>query len=118
MYFYEYHKKSQEVLEMAKEKFAHLFEGTISDESIEARYCLLEFLLQKFGHIETLKNDESGRPIPLSIDGKTYYWSISHSKNYTAYILSENPVGIDIAESEVRDISLLDAHTDGEYAIL
>ena len=47
-----------------------------------------------------------------------FYWSVSHSSNYVSFIISDEPTGIDIAENEERDISLLDMHSDSEYDLL
>ena len=63
----------------------------------------------------------SWSPIPIfSPDRgkKKVYWSLSHSENFTAYIVSDSPTGIDIAEYEERDDSLLSTHTDIEYSLL
>lgn len=46
------------------------------------------------------------------------HWSISHSENYVAFIVSERPTGIDIAEHEERDSSLLESHPMSDYDIL
>lgn len=118
MHFFECQKKSQEILQKAHKKYDHFFEGTISDEGLEARYYLLEYLRWTFHYVWVLEKDGNGSPLPLIIKDKSYYWSISHSKNYIAYIVSENPVGIDIAEQEIRDTGLFDIHHDSEYRIL
>lgn len=118
MHFFEYHKKSQTILQQAHKKYGRFFEEWISDESIEARYYLLEYLSQKWSYIGGLEKDEYARPIPLIIQNTTYYWSISHSENFIAYIVSEKPVGIDIAEYEIRERWLLDIHLDFEYSLL
>ncbi len=118
MYSYEYHLKSHEVLLQAKQKYWHMLHPDLSDESIEARYHLLEYLYSVYTYNGTLEKDQEGIPLPLSLHGKIYYWSLSHSENYIAYILSETPTGIDLAEHKDRDLSLLDMHHTSEYEIL
>lgn len=49
---------------------------------------------------------------------RNIYWSISHSKEYIAYSVSDYRTGIDIAEYEERDLSLLDTHREIEYKLL
>jgi phosphopantetheinyl transferase len=100
----------------AREKYSWLFDLSLSDESIEARYWLLEYLRQEYDYLWKLEKDEKGRPIPI-ITPVELYWSISHSENHIAYIVSGTPVGIDIAEIRERDISILLTHTESEYAL-
>ena len=56
--------------------------------------------------------------MPIRINNKYIFWSISHSKNYVAYAISENPVGVDIEEIKERDDGLLEIFLDGEYKIV
>jgi phosphopantetheinyl transferase len=88
-------------------------------------------LYSEYGYQWNLEKDEYGKPIPIRMsssvvfetsqkeskneDGILLYWSLSHSQNHLAYILSDTPTRIDIAEYEERDISLLDTHSQSEY---
>lgn len=116
--YYEYHKKSKKYREERWEIYAHLFEG-MSDESREARYHLLDYLHESLWYNWTLLKDGFGKPIPIS-DGKwvTCNWSISHSENYIAFIVSSSITGIDIVEIHERDIALFDIHSKVEYQLL
>lgn len=117
MHYYEYHKKSEDPLIQAQEKYAWLFELWLSDESIEVRYYLLEYLSLEYWYTWTLEKDENGRPIPIIWEMHQIFWSISHSENYVAFIVSDKLTGIDIAEYKERDDSLLDIHWDQDYEI-
>lgn len=118
MSYYEYHHKSPEILQKAREKYSWLFDMNYSEESREVRYYLLEYLDRKYWYSWILENDENGKPIPIKIQWILLYWSISHSTNYLAFIVSDMPTGIDIAENEERNISLLDTHSISEYDIM
>ncbi len=118
MYHFEYHQKSWDNLQKTKDRYPWLTQRFLSDESIEARYHLLEYLRIYHGYRGILEKDTKGKPIRVNTLNGTFYWSISHSKNYIAYSISDAPTGIDIAEYRERDDSLLDIHTDSEYRIL
>ena len=119
MYYQEYHKKSQEVLDMIQDKYPFLLSAEFSDESIEVRYHLFEHLLREYNYMGWLEKDQNGRPVPINIGWwVNLHWSISHSENYVAFIISEQPTGIDIAEYEERDSSLLASHPMSDYDIL
>ena len=115
-----------------------MISDSLSDESIEVRYRLLEYLSQEFWFSSILTQDTHARPIPISITQsrewssrisrflslqewqkqRKLYWSLSHSENYLAFIISDREVGIDIAEYGERDDSLLALHKEEEYALL
>lgn len=115
---YEYYKKSREFLEKKWEKYAHFFEE-MADESREVRYHLLDFLYAEFGYVWPLLKDKLGRPIPITTEAwRMLHWSLSHSENYTAFIVSDSTTGIDIAEIRERDNSLLELHALWEYVLL
>lgn len=118
MHYYEYHHKSSDAEQKAREKFPWLFEWDYSLESREVRYYLLEYLYREYWYSRILEKDPNGKPIPIEIQWTLLYWSISHSNNYVSFIISDEPTGIDIAEYEERDISLLDMHSDSEYDLL
>lgn len=119
MYYQEYHKKSQSVLDTIKEKYPFLFSTGFSSESVEVRYHLFEYLKKEYDYMGGLEKDQNGRPIPINIGGwMCLYWSISHSEHYVAFIISEQPTGIDISEYQERDDSLLETHTMSEYELL
>ena len=118
MYHFEYHQKSELILRVSQEQYPWLFASWLSDESIEARYYLLEYLQIHHGYRWRLEKDPEGKPVSIkTIDGNTY-WSLSHSEHFISFIISDTPVGIDIAEYEERDISLLDMHHTSEYEML
>ncbi len=118
MYHFEYHQKSPYTLRNAHIEYDFLFHEWLSDESIEARYHLLEYLSREYNYRGVLEKEVWGKPIPVAMGGKKIYWSLSHSENFIAFIISETPTGIDIAEYRERDISLLDTQSDEEYDIL
>ena len=121
MHYFEYHSKSPDIFEKAKIQYPWLFSEWLPDESIEARYHLLEYLETEYRWKGRLEKDVSWVPIPIFCPDrgkKKVYWSLSHSENFTAYIVSDSPTGIDIAEYEERDESLLSTHTDTEYNLL
>jgi hypothetical protein len=115
MIYFEYHKKLKLILDQAKEKYPFLFDQWLTEESTEVRFYLYEYLFREFRYLWKLAKDAQGKPIPIDIDWKPYYWSISHSYHYVSFIVSDNPTGIDIAECHERDISLLDIHHACEY---
>lgn len=112
--FVSYHRKSKNAVALARKKYGWLNGRDFSDESIEARYHLLEYLSEAHGYSGTLEQEASGKPMPLA-GIPPLHWSISHSPNYTAYIVSVHPTGIDIAECAERHESLLDTHSESEY---
>ncbi len=122
MHHFEYHPKSPQILQIAKDKYPYLTQEWLSDESIEARYHLLEFLAREYGYHGVLEKDYNGRPIPIIIHNLEFtiilYWSISHSENYGAFIISDTQAGIDIAEIRERNSSLFSTHSDQEYILL
>ncbi len=120
MRYYNYHKKSDTVIEEARQDYPNLFDHWLSEESIEARYHLLQYLKNTYAYDSPLEKDMDGRPVPISIDGKEglLYWSISHSEDYIAYIVGPTRVGIDIAWFRERGESLLNTHSAKEYALL
>ena len=138
MHHFEYYKRSDETLRIAKNKYSWMISDTLSDESIEVRYHLLEYLSQEFWFSGILTQDAHGWPIPISLiqshewashisrflslqepqKQRKLYWSLSHSENYLAFIISDTPTGIDIAEYEERDDALLALHKEEEYALL
>lgn len=118
MYHFEYHQKSPDTLQNVKLDYDFLFHEWFSDESIEARYHLLEYLSREYTYHGVLEKEVSGKPIPVDVGRKKIYWSLSHSENYVAFIISDSPTGIDIAEYRERDASLLDTQSDDEYDIL
>lgn len=119
MQYYEYHKKSQHVQDSIKEKYPFLFSHEFSSESVEVRYYLFEYLLREYNYMGGLTKDLDGRPLPIDIGwGISLYWSVSHSSEYVAFVVSDRPTGIDIAEYEIRDESVLDTHPIGDYILL
>lgn len=118
MYYHEYHQKSQEIITLAKLRYPYLFDGELSDESIEVRYYLLNYLLSKYDYSWRIEKDEYGKPIPIMTLRWLLYWSVSHSSKLLAFIISDRPTGIDIAEYSERDVSVLDIHLSSEYEIL
>lgn len=113
-----FRKKSPEFLEAAKKSNLFPLDG-LSDESIEARYFLIISFSEKYRFVPNLEKDATGKPIPFFDDkNEEWYWSLSHSKDYIAFIIDSLPCGIDIAEYEERDPSLFAQHEDGEYSIL
>lgn len=48
MHYYEYHPKSPEILQKAKQKYSWLFDMNYSDESREVRYHILEYLHREY----------------------------------------------------------------------
>lgn len=65
-----------------------------------------------------LKKDDLGKPLPIQHNWSFLYWSLSHSANYVAFIVSESPTGIDLVENQERDISIQNIHSPYEYDIL
>ncbi len=118
MHYFEYHKKIWESMIHAWVRYPWLFHAWLSDESIEVRYYLLEYLRKNLSYIGTLEKDEEERPVPIYIKKKAYYWSVSHSFHYVAFSLSDTLTGIDIAEIEARDDTLFATHSEEEYRIL
>lgn len=118
MHHYEYARKSQDIQKKALKKYAWLFWWWLTSESIEARYLLLEFLTKRYAYTGRLEKDELSKPIPLIVEGKKLYWSLSHTKKYVWFVVDSTPTGIDIVEIEERDRALLDTHRQGEYAFL
>lgn len=131
MLHYATHPKSPYVPQKIQEKYPFLMDSELSHESQAVRYYLLEYLTTTYGYHWILEKDKYGKPIPICMSSSVVfetsqhiskhedeillYWSLSHSQNYLAYILSDTPTGIDIAEYEERDISLLDLHSQSEY---
>lgn len=96
----------------------HLYDD-LSDESQEARYRIHEFLSSQCGYSEKLTKSSSGIPIPVILPwGERWYWSLSHTEKYLAYIFSDTPCGIDIIEHISRSESLLLLHKKEEYRIV
>ncbi len=118
MQHFSYHKKSLHRLNEARERYAWLFDDGISEDGVEVRYILLEYLRESYGYSWRLFKDTSWKPIPIEVNTRNIYWSISHSKEYIAYSVSDYRTGIDIAEYEERDLSLLDTHREIEYKLL
>jgi hypothetical protein len=122
MYTLEYHKKYREILLSAWEKYADFFDHSISDESIEARYGLYEYMFDHYGIIPALEKNQDGIPenIEFTFEWRSMslYWSLSHTENYVGSILSDLPTGIDLAEYRERDDALLWIHDDREYTLL
>ncbi len=122
MHHFEYHPKSPQILQIAKDKYPYLTQEWLSDESIEARYHLLEYLSKEYSWHGVLEKEKNGKPIEFIIHNWEWitvlYWSISHCAHYIAFIIADTPVGIDIAEYHERDTSLLSIHRDSEYSIL
>ncbi len=76
----------------------------------------MEYLSESYGFSGELEQESNGKPLPIIISPKIkLYWSISHSENYIAGIVSIDPTGIDIAEYSERHYSLLDTHSTTEY---
>jgi phosphopantetheinyl transferase len=112
-----HHQKSPEIPLLARKEYPWLSRRNLSDESVEARYYLLEYLSEAFGFSGELEQDADGKPLPILIPRQPQrYWSISHSANYVAGIVSLHPTGIDIAELSERHISLQGTHSEAEYA--
>ena len=57
-----------------------------------------------------LYKDENDVPIPFS----NYYWSVSHKPKYVAAVISNNKIGIDIEEIQLRSESLFSYVATGE----
>lgn len=98
--------------------FPWMRDRDFSPESLEARYYLLLHLRDTLGYVGTLEKDATGKPLPSIIDDISCFWSLSHTERYTAFIVSDSVVGIDIAEYRERDIVLLDTHALSEYDII
>ncbi|GAB0174964.1 MAG: hypothetical protein HHAS10_08430 [Candidatus Altimarinota bacterium] len=115
---FEYHKKSGEKIDEAK-KSGFFSLGDLSDESVLARYYISRYFHDTYSFIPFLDKDRNGFPLPI-ISGSlgTFYWSISHSDEYVAWMIDKNPCGIDIAQYFIRDESLLSKHDEEEYEIL
>lgn len=119
MYHQECHKKSQETIILARVQYSYLFDSELSEESIETRYYLLNYLFSEYHFEWRLEKNENGKPIPIKMSWwLLLYWSISHSNKSVAFIVSDRPTGIDIMEYEERNISVLDVHHSNEYDIL
>lgn len=115
---FDYHKKTWEKLEEAK-KSGFFSTDNLSDESILARYYLSRYIYDTYSIVPSLKKNEWWTPIPIILwDQEKYYWSISHSNEFIAWMLSKSPCGIDIAEYEERDHSLFWKNTQNEYELL
>jgi phosphopantetheinyl transferase len=131
MLHYATYPKSPYVLQKIQEKYPFLMDSWLSYESQEVRYYLLQYLYSEYGYQWNLEKDKYGKPIPIRMpfsvvfetsqkeskneEENLLYWSISHSQNHLAYIVSDIPTGIDIAEYEERDNSLLDIHSQSDY---
>lgn len=93
-------KVSKERLERAN-KFKHEID---KKRSIAVEYLLNEMIMDEFSEIETpvsLSYDEKGKP---HIDNDIIHFSLSHSGDYVACIISDKPCGIDIEKhSEKRE---------------
>ncbi len=118
MYAIKYYRKSVNARRIANKKYDHFFADSLSEESREVRFRLLEFLASELHYTGTIKSHPNGKPIPIEILENLYFWSISHSEHYVAFSISDTPTGIDIVEMIERDGSLLSTHTDAEYYIL
>lgn len=119
MKYFEYHPRNREIVIRAKEIYSWYFDSSMSDESIEARLYLYEYLRNSMGVFSQLEKDVCWVPIPIILEhNECLYWSISHTEKYVAFIVSDTQTGIDIAECKDRDISLLDIHSEGEYGLL
>jgi phosphopantetheinyl transferase len=117
MHHYAYHKRSWDILTLARKSYPWLLESLFSVESIEVRYWLLEYLNREYSYYGRLEKNNEGQPIPILTPEKVY-WSLSHSDNFVAYIIASYPVGIDIVDVVIRDPSLLESHSEAEYLLL
>ncbi|MBP9779528.1 4'-phosphopantetheinyl transferase superfamily protein [Candidatus Gracilibacteria bacterium] len=119
MNYFEYHPRNKEIVMRAKEVYSGYFDFSMSDESIEARFYLYEYLRTSMRAFSPLEKDVNGVPIPIILENnECLYWSISHTEKYVAFIISDTQTGIDIAELRDRDPSLLDIHSEDEYNLL
>ncbi len=118
MYF-EYHKKSEIHEQDIFLQYPWLKDYSLSYESRVARFFLLEYLKNNWIYDWILEKDNNGKPKPIHGNNwNIYYWSISHSKNYVGFSVSNSTTWIDIAEYEERDISLFHQHYNSEYELL
>ena len=116
--YYEYHQKTSSSITRARGKYG-LYYPHYSDESLLARYYLLEYLFSLFGEVFLLGKDQYGKPKPIERKAwENIFWSISHSEHHIAFIVSDRSCGIDIVEYEERDDALLALHRDDEYTLL
>ena len=119
MHHYSYHLRSENHIVEAWKRYPWLFEKFSKWESIEARYFLLEYLSKMYWYNWMLTQDAEWVPLPVeTLSGEVIYWSLSHSAHYVAYCVWSSAVGIDIAEIDERDESLLSTHSDAEYTLL
>lgn len=66
-------------------------------------------------------SDPQGWVMPVKIldSGIEIFLSFSHSRDYVAFAHSQDgPIGIDIAQYEVRNKSLLTIHSESDYLLL
>ena len=81
----------EELLEMSQHHYDHEIEN-ISNEVRKKERIISRFLLETLvGRKVEVKYEESGKPICSGIN-----FSISHTKNFVAVIVSNKPVGVDI----------------------
>lgn len=99
--------------------------GNLKNSPVLKNYGVKQFQISpKISSIDTKNSSNKEAKDTLKIKKKEIkqwiqlYWSISHSENYVAFIVSDAPTGIDIVEYRERDPSLLDIHRDSEYEIL
>lgn len=119
MHHFGYQKKGKFWLlqDKIESQYPWLLLQWLSEESIQARYFLLEYLHQKFQYTWSI-HTSNHRPEPIKIGDHLLYWSISHSENYIAFIVWTTEVAIDITEVRPRSTALLDIHSNNEYLSL
>lgn len=118
MIHYEYHIKAKSVVINAKAQYPWLSTMSLADESIEARYHLLWYLQDTYWYHWILDKDIYNKPIPIEFNGWLLFWSIAHTENYIACIISDDRVGIDIAEIKFRNSALLMIFPEYEYILI
>lgn len=119
MFYYTHFEKHPDILKNAKKSFPFLFDLWLSEESIEVRYHLIDFIEKKYWEICIPEKNSDGIPLPIRLKNwETLYWSLSHTDWYGAFSISDTPTGIDIADDRKRDVSLFSAHSDEEYIML
>ena len=101
------------VSEGRREKALRMKNETVRRRSLAAAY-LLDRMLEKYRpDVPTpaeLSVDENGKPHLFLPDGGEVYFSLSHSGNYAACMLSDVPCGVDIERSDSRDYEKLLSH--------
>ncbi|MCP4524124.1 MAG: hypothetical protein GY828_07950 [Candidatus Gracilibacteria bacterium] len=116
---FEIQKINDKIVKESEKYFSDSFTSLLKkkityEESIVARYLISKYVENKYKIKNFLPEvNESGRPI----FSDTIYWSISHKEKKVCVGISDKPIGVDLENYKIRDISLLEKFGDDTYKL-